>query len=181
MKKILVMAFAALLLVWVAGVQNAAAAYMDPVTFYVVDDDSGSNDDSVTLSFNYTSWQPGAQLQISTDITDLNSWANAGASVTIAASNWQQVWLRVTGGMINDTDGDVVFSGLEANSGLYNAVQVVWAHYTLPGGSTFDINVSTIVANDDDNVGAVPVPPSAIMLFTGLLGLVGVRRMRRDS
>ncbi len=65
MKKILVMAFA-VMLVWVAGVQNAAAALMDPVTFYVVDDNTGSPNDFVTLSFMCNSWQGSATLQIST-------------------------------------------------------------------------------------------------------------------
>ncbi len=179
MKKILVMAFAMMLVVWVAGVQNAAAAFMDPVTFYVVDDNTGSDDDSVTLSFDYTNWTPGVALQLS---TDNSSWTTVGGSYAVGANDWQQVWLRVDlGSGFYDTDGNVEFSGLEVNSGLYNAVQVVWDQYSVSGGPTFDISINTIVANDDDNVGAVPIPPSAFMLFSGILGLFGVRRMRRDG
>ena len=184
MKKIVAVVFVVMVLVWTAGVQNATAAYMNPVSFYVVDDITGSGDDLVTLSFDYFNWTPSVALQLSTDITDNNSWVNvSSSSTTIAANSWQQVWLRLDlGSGSYDTGGDVVFSGLEANSGLYNAVQVVWGQYTVPGGSTtFDINISSIVANDDDNVAAVPIPPSAAMLFFGLLGLFGVRRMRRDS
>ena len=89
MKKILVMAFAMMLVVWVAGVQNAAAAFMDPVTFYVVDDNTGSDDDSVTLSFDYTNWTPGVALQLS---TDNSSWTTVGGSYAVGANDWQQVW-----------------------------------------------------------------------------------------
>ncbi len=171
MKRIIAVIVLALVMIWGVGVQKADAGYMNPVTFYVVDDDTGSNDDSVTLNFSYVSWG-SVTLQYS---LDNSNWSNVGTSVSVAASNWQQVWLRLDlGSGFYDTDGDVTLLGLEQNSGLYNAVQVAWGG--APGQN--DLNISIGVANDDDNIGAVPIPGAVWLLGSGLLGLVGIRRRK---
>ena len=171
MKRIITVIVLALMMIWGVGVQKVDAGYMDPVTFFVVDDDTGSNDDSVTLNFSYISWG-SAQLQYS---LDNSAWTDVMSEVTVAASNWQQVWLRLDLASGYDTDGDVTLLGLEQNSGLYNAVQVVWG--MVPGQNSY-LNVSIGVANDDDNIGAVPIPGAVWLLGSGLLGLVGIRRRK---
>ncbi len=177
MKRIVLVAGLMMLLLLGGAVRQANATWMDPVTFYVVDDDTGSNDDSVTLSFSYGAWVDNVKLQYS---LDNNSWSDAGTSMTVAASNWRQVWLRLANngdGSVFATGGDVTFSGLESNSGLYNSVSVTWSEITLPGGLTIGTDISVGTANDDDNIGAVPVPAAIWLLGSGLLGL-GIFRRR---
>ncbi len=179
MKKILTVMALAIVLVWGFGVKGASATYMDPVSFYVVDDDTGSNDDSVTLSFAVNNSQ-GGTLQYSTDNV---SWitVTGGTTGPIAASNWQQVWMRIDNGSGSyDTDGEVTFLGEETNSGLYNSVNVIWDTIKLPNFSV-DVDIYNYVANDDDNVAPVPIPAAAWLLGSGLFGLVGVRRRMKKS
>ncbi len=42
-------------------------------------------------------------------------------------------------------------------------------------------NAAVSLYQSDAVPSVVPIPPSAIMLFSGILGLFGVRRMRRDG
>ncbi|MBN2808382.1 MAG: hypothetical protein JXR80_02690 [Deltaproteobacteria bacterium] len=93
MKKIIAAVILALVVVWGAGIRTAGAVYMDPVTFFAVDDDTGSNDDSVTLDFSYTNWGGSVKLQYSLDNA---SWTTVGNDITVNAGNWQScgcVWI----------------------------------------------------------------------------------------
>ena len=185
MKRIVLVAGLMVLLLLGGAVRQVNATWMDPVTFYVVDDDTGSNDDSVTLSFDYYNWGNDVKLQYSLDNSSWSNVSNGSMSVNTGTDNWQQVWLRLADddGNSVDTDGDVTFSSLESNSGLYNSVSVVWSQVDIQNYGTIDINISVGTANDDDNIGvvpAVPVPAAIWLLGSGLLGLAVFRRRPKE-
>ncbi|MBN2808381.1 MAG: VPLPA-CTERM sorting domain-containing protein [Deltaproteobacteria bacterium] len=93
------------------------------------------------------------------------------------------MWLRLDLGSgsvgVYDTGGDVTLLGLEENSGLYNAVNIVWNEIQSPEYGNLSLNISVGVANDDDNIGAVPIPGAIWLLGSGLLGMVGMRRRKK--
>ncbi|MCK4807810.1 MAG: hypothetical protein KAT09_09190, partial [Candidatus Aegiribacteria sp.] len=149
MKKIIAAIVLALVIVWGVGIQQADAGYMDPVSFFVVDDNDDpapAGDDSVTLSITNINIG-GASLQYSLDNI---AWANTGASFTVLTGpgDWKKVYMRLLfADTTTDTGGIVTFSGPEGD--LFNAVFIKWNP---------SISLSIAVAEGDDNVAPVPIP-----------------------
>lgn len=169
MKKFLMVMALAMMLVWGVGIQGASAGYMDPVAFYVVDDntDPVGGDDSVTMSFS--NFNIGsATLQYSLDNT-AGSWTDVNGSFTVKASDWTKVYMRLNylTAAQPDTSGDVTFDSPEGD--LYNTVFIEWDQ-----GGSFLLSVGS--ADSDDNVAPVPLPAAAWLLGSGLFGLIGIRR-----
>jgi hypothetical protein len=227
MKKILVMIFAAMVLVWGVGTTKAEAYMID----FGIDFNSGSNVGQICFDSTI------ATLYTSTGIEVDNAVAGTGSldfgksttflnfSMTGAADQGGGNY-TFTGGTIDIVSSDAMFGGsVTLLSGNWDSSQVV-SLYTLPDGktkivfgsfndskngwllnllnipgySTSDIMIpgfigglnlqfivpvgadcSSQVYSGDVTNSRVPIPPSAAMLFFGLLGFVGVRRMRRDS
>jgi len=185
MKKILVMAFAAMLLVLVGGSAQASLIQsldMDTVSIWAVDCYNGSGpgqDNSVVLDSNF--YGQGATLQYN----DGEGWIPVAANGTISLNMIEckkEVFFRLAenpGNVTYDYSAALTFSGGSDSQccslDVYNSVFMDW------GGDVGQVELTFISTKGCDKVAPVPVPPSAIMLFSGLLGLVGVRRVRKDS
>ena len=184
MKKILVMAFAVMMLVWVAGSAQANFTQsLNPVSIWAVDcfdalSGSAGQDGEVILAAGSV----GGTLQYSLDQI---TWAgfNADGTATISGMDTckEEVFLQ-----FKDTSGVLYNSGTLTFIGdpgsccslpVYSAVLIEW-DTNLSTDLSF---LSTSASGGCDKLAPVPIPPSAAMLFFGFLGLVGVRRMRRDG
>ena len=181
MKKILVMAFAVMMLVlvgasaqaslWVpteSGSVDIGYLMLPPTTtgaFAIFDDGSslGSTSDPHLLlsssgdTISFASASNGSDWNLTSDETSNH--------LTLSGSNtFQLAWQPVSGG---DWYADTGFS---KNS--FGHYIVSWNIYN---------NAAVSLYQSDAVPSVVPIPPSAIMLFSGILGLFGVRRMRRDG
>ena len=207
MKKILVMAFAVMLLVLVAS--SAQAAFLpgdnfsqglqDPVSFWAVDDMDENNPHDYKAVLNIDAIDVGCGYNLQYRYADLG-WVDAvttsGYTVTSIdiftnksendsanhslygdALYKEMVWFRL---YKSDTDtktsASLLFKTYEEDEyglNLFDGLDIDWNCGT--------IRLDIVASGDSDNLAPVPIPPSAAMLFFGLLGLFGVRRMRRDS
>ena len=178
-KRVLALLFLALII----GVHTAAQGaptgpfnqgFLDPVCFWVVED-STEPDNQVsltassygvgdfTLQYKYSSsgWQAfGTQQNISTGDDD-----------------YELVYLRLYDGSTEDTGGNLTFQGYEApddsySPGLYNTVIIDWAE------TSFQLTIAT--AGADDNIAPVPIPHAALLLGSGVLGLIILGSRRRS-
>jgi len=160
-----------------SGIAAARADFIQPlneIAFWVYDD--AVHDGMVTLDI--TSYGGAGALQFKTIGTN---WTAFGSSQDIATTggtggdDFELVWFRL--GDPVDTDGVLTFQGSPEKTvnglDLYNSVIINWSD------TTFSLSFAT--PNDNDNVAPVPVPPSALMFFSGLLGLCGLRRFGRRS
>jgi len=193
MKKILVMAFAAMLLVLVGA--SAQATYWVPTlsgdddvnyvsftgggTFAIFDNDfifDATSFGATASSGNYLSLVPTLGFetiyfsQVSSDWELRYDPSSSSADFTLTGDNtFQLAWcpFEIPTGATSDVW--YLNTGYVGNDGVYS---VLWGN-PAPGSSSI-IQIDAVPS-------AVPIPPSAIMLFSGILGLFGVGRMRRDS
>ena len=170
-------------LVGVLGMQPAAQAslaeisngdnyttHMDDVSFYLFDFD---NDGHATLNANTISVDTAA-LEYSLDGNIFNSFTDP-VSIDFGGSEAQQFFLRLLpSGYESYLDsGNVTFMNYNeaksqvAGHELFQALYVQW------DSSPFAI---TMAVGDDPVTSSAPIPASALLLFTGLMGLVGFRR-----
>jgi hypothetical protein len=177
MKKILMV----LLLVTVSiGMTTGASASLvfedvSPVSFYVVDDNSDPSpdgDDSVTLSgFGVL------ETQWSLEWLDDGSWTTitdlaTGITIDTGTDDWELVYLRIVKGGETDDTADLTFYNPEG--GLWNTVRIDWDE-----DGTWYTEFSLFGAGDDDNVAPIPIPTSALLFCSGLIGLIGFGFRRR--
>lgn len=190
MKKLLMMAVMAMLLVLVGA--SVQASYWTPTP-------------SGDLDVNYVAFTGGGTYAIFDNSFTLNATANSGEYLPLVStgdtiffvpngSDWQ-LWRDANSDTIPETNTGFVLSNSSTFQLAWNpsgSVGSVWYADT-----SFSELASGVYTVSWDNVGAqqssssliqidavpsaVPVPPSAIMLFSGILGLFGVRRMRRDG
>ncbi len=173
MKKLLSIIILAAAVICFSGIRQARADFIQPldqIAFWVYDD--VVQDGSVTLNIN--TYGSGT-LQFRTGALD---WADFGSSQDIITTgglggdDFELVWLRLrdpldnNGSLTFQGDPDDTVNGLD----LYNAVVISWSD-----------SMSFASAAGDDNLAPVPVPPAALMFFSGLLGLCGIRRFTGRS
>jgi hypothetical protein len=167
MKKINVALVLIAAIVAVAGMQATAHAALITFLVHDVNGDESAIIEADTFGTNKT-------LEYSTDNANWDAFSGTGPIVTKSfftpANGSQQVWLRLSQGNSTDTDGTMSFLGSN-DSGLYSSVIVQW---TSGGGGQFTF----AAPNNGDLISAVPIPASALLLFSGLIGLVGFHRRR---
>lgn len=148
---------------------------VDPVSFWVVDDDFKSMDGSVTLVTS--------NLNLGSNVLQFDQgsgWANFGIIQTFSMAPGGRVFVdfRLSDalGNVTDTSGDLTFIGYELtdSDGLpwYTTAQIIW-------DSSSSLQLSFAVPTNNDNVAPVPIPHASLLLASGLLGLLGVRRRLR--
>ena len=183
MKKILVMAFAVMLLVLVgASAQASFVQIMNPVSIWAVDcydaGNGGAGQDGEVVLAALTFSTGSSTLQYSLNQTVWNLFDDNGTTISMTSCK-DEVFFRLNDGSDDyDYSATLTFMGSPgACCGLpvYNSVTMNWGD----SGTTKLVFMST--SGGCDKLAPVPIPPSAAMLFFGLLGLFGVRRMRRDS
>jgi len=178
MKKVFMVLFVFAMVTGIGTVAQASLIQnnLSPVRFFVVDDNSDPNpgvgDDSVTLTITGnlpTDWH----LQYSPDGTS-SSWTAPGSSLTIATGtdDWELAYFSITDGSNTVNIADLEFVSPEGD--LWNSVLVFWDGYKDYGSFEF------MVADNDDNIAQVPIPASALLLGSGIVGLIAFgQRMRK--
>jgi hypothetical protein len=180
--------FAAMVVVVVGMVPAAQAALsglgdgqdltvvQDPVHFWLFDVD-GNPSHNVTLSANTLSVSSSSiTLQYSytgaaNDFSDFDS----PITVDTGSDNVQQIFFRLDiPGPNYATGGDVTFQNYDLNTSenmgidLFNNLYLVW--------DTGNFTITITSASGNGRFSNVPIPASALLLFTGLIGLIGFRR-----
>jgi hypothetical protein len=151
----------------------ADAAMVDPVRLWVYDEPGSAGDGmaSLTLSnFDFSGSSVPATLQYSID--NGTNWFNAGPVINLSGEQYQ-VFFRLSpdqGPVI--TTGDLIFQGQDGV--YYNGAIINWAGYT---------DISIAFAGNKDKLSAtkvtdsnVPIPPSALLFGSGLIGMFFKRR-----
>jgi len=179
MRKILVMAFAVMMLVWTAGSAQA--------TFWVPDDGNANYPNYTVLSFDMNTIGGSEILGMFDDsVTVANGTFTSGqylsllpsssTSVTVAFTYTGSAWTATSGGDSISLGGSNVFQ-----LGFFDGSDWMTDISYVGGNSVYTISFDYDDYATQADANPVPIPPSAIMLFSGILGLFGVRRMRRDS
>jgi hypothetical protein len=168
MKRLQILAMAAVLVLGISSLAVAEVSAQNPFGFYVYDT---NNDQSVSLSLG--GFSPYGTLEYS---TDGGNWNNFTSTVPITLSGnatSQLIQFHLLIGPDIYTFGTIEFGG-EVNNGLwhsatlnfYNSITNQWLAYTVgtAGGSDSIGNAPT----------TTPIPAAAWLLGSGLLGLIGI-------
>lgn len=179
MKKILIVLLLVTVLIGMAT--GVVASFfqddVDPVRFYVVDDNSDPpalGDDSVTLS-GFGVLQTGWSLEW----LDNGSWTTindlaSGITIPTGADDWELVYLRIVSGITVDDIADLTFFNPEGD--IWNSVRIDWNE-----DGYWWTEFTFLGAGDDDNVAPIPIPASALLFSSGLVGLIGFGFRRRTG
>lgn len=184
MKNYKVFIFVAVFLSAAIGMQSAAHASLclpengenftsdlNPVSLLLFDlDHSGQ----ATLSTSTVSFS-GSSLEYSTDGSTWNTF-NAPATIDFGDSNTAQILLRLNSGSNFDQDGQITYLNYDAAASTSNAMDLYHSFFVMWDTEPVDITIGST----DDRFAATPIPASALLLFTGLIGLVSFRRRMAD-
>ncbi len=144
---------------------------LDPVSFFVVDDQDSPDPGAVVLTTSSFNLPAGFQVEyLYSGVIDWTA-LNPLTTFSTPVQGRELVFLRLfnasTSGM--DTSGDLTFQGYEAQD-LYTTLIIDWG--------TVNLTIST--AGNDDNVAPVPVPGAIWLLGSGILCLIGTRRKAKN-
>ena len=173
MKKVFMVLFVLAIMMGIGTVAQASLVQdnLYPVSFFVVDNDS---DNSVKLEITHLN-TPG-NIDYSTDQINWTSIVcNPTTEVTfnIPTPDRRLVYWRLDTGTYDYT-ADLEFMG-SAPGGLWNGVIIYWDE-TRTSYSEITFEVSA----DCDYIAPVPIPASALLLGSGIVGLIGFgKRMRK--
>ena len=179
MKKNLIIGAMVLGLLTLAG--SAKADYtinnMDPVHLYLFD---MNKDKKVTLTGSFISWSSGSTssgststLEYSPDNSNWYEWYISNSLLPINTNSSPAIiYFRVNNSGTYDQNADVTFCGPGNPYPYYQTAYILWS--TNP-----KFNFSIATATNDDRLSYVPLPTSALLLGSGLLGLTLVYRRRR--
>lgn len=173
--------FLAALVTCLVGLAGSVSAdtyfYMYPVHLYVWD--SPNDDDfSVTIIGSFYAY-PSGTLQYKYDNLDWADWPSDNTITINNVSGHKQVDFRVNLGVNNyDYDAGVTFVGDGDPYPYFQTANLLWAFQT---SQTIEIRFSTATASNLDRLTFIPLPSTALLLGTGLAGLVMVYYRRRGK
>lgn len=157
-----------------------AYTYTGKAVFYLCDTfEVGDSEDKVTTTVYVDSnFDFDLQYKIGggawTLYSTLNKWPN-GNSETFDVEDELLIQFRLVNGSTILEDAEITFEDiLEGYTNNYKRVIIKW---------TNDVQVEMLLAlaNDCDTFKPVPIPPSALLMGSGLVGLIGFGLRRRRS
>ncbi len=146
------------------SVLSVQAATMDPVKFYLVDT---NNDNRVGIS-NTFNWPFDLNLDWSYNGSEWSDWSSTVMEFNKNAESYTGVvYLRIDVNGIRDTGGDVTFdgAGIKGNQDWYSSLSICWSDSP---------HVSFLTLIPDDAVSPIPIASSALLLGSGVFGLMMV-------
>lgn len=177
-------------MILMAGGFSAQAAFVESNIFDPVDNWTNPNDPSdtgtkikptagfpaITFDLTLVGYTPGTPLTsagLMLDLADDSSYqSTAGAGVTITLQGGDAVKEFVVSGARQDYLIDISDAGILAE--LASGTLTFTLGTSTIGSET--INADFIFYDAQMNAEAVPIPPAMILLGSGLIGLVGMRR-----
>ncbi|MBA4369914.1 MAG: hypothetical protein C0403_19980, partial [Desulfobacterium sp.] len=141
---------------------SVQAATVDPVKFYLVDTD---NDDRVRIS-NTFNWPFDLNLDWSYDGSAWSDWSPALMEFNKNAESYTGVvYLSIVVNGIRDISGDVTFDGggINGNDDWYSSLLIKWSDSP---------HLSFLTLKPDDAVSPIPIASSALLLGSGVFGLM---------
>jgi len=158
---------------------------LDEVSFWVIDDPVNSNDFYVTLVGGAFSLPTGYWLQYL--YSGVSGWMDFAGSATFAtgSDHYELVYFQIINNAVTpdiDKSGNPTFWGNETPTPSwdgptpwYNTITIDWNE-----GSAVELYMAT--ASGNDNIAPIPITTSALLLGSGILGLIAIGRVkRRDS
>jgi len=160
MKRIFFLFFAFGMFVYLQPPALAYTVTMDEAAFYVVDQDATSG---VSLSITNIS-TVGETLSYSTDRG--SSWHEVSSGEKLNFEDGELVYWKLGG----DQSGTLYFSPDDGDN-LYDTATIVW--------KTESLELSVIGAMGGDSLRPVPIGSSAMLLSSGMLGLLFLTARKR--
>ncbi len=140
---------------------------LDPVNFFVVDDQNSQDPGVVVLTTSSFNLPTGFQVEYL--YSGVAEWTVLNPTTTFLTplQGREQLFLRLFNSSTAETDtsGDLTFQGYEAPD-LFTTLIIEWG--------TVNLTIST--AGNDDNLAPVPLPAAIWLLGSGILCLFGTRR-----
>jgi hypothetical protein len=164
--RLIITLFVSMLTCFAISVQ-AATISSDPVKFYLVD----TNDDDIVKIRNLFNWPSRLNLDWSYNGSDWFDWSRPLMKFNENAVSYTGVvYLSILVDGIRDTDGDVFFfgGGRKGNDDWYSSFLIKWSDsphlsfLTLP------------LLERNDAVSPIPIASSALLLGSGVFGLMMV-------
>ncbi|MFH2066232.1 MAG: hypothetical protein ABIK15_13615 [Pseudomonadota bacterium] len=147
-----------------------AATIASPVAFYLIDTD---HDGSVTINIT-GNWPFDLNLDWSYDGSNWFDWSPALMNFdTTAESYCGVIYLSIVENWVRDTVGDTIFDGggVAGNDGWYRSVFIKWSDAP---------QLSFLTAQPNDAVSPTPIANAALLLGSGVFGLVMVMARKRN-
>jgi hypothetical protein len=158
-----------------ASLSEADTVINGNVNFWAIDADS---DKSIQLSYKNVSISPLITFQYSYDNIIWSDFASDEGILPLSNVNdGQHIYLRLEmGNNPYKTDGSMHFMGEDTANKLYNSLLVDWGIPNL----TLELGFYTPSNGDKLSPTAAPIPGAGLLLSSGLIGIVAIRRRQRN-